>query len=64
MDIQVRPLTSFEGSNWEVLMGRNKVTFRNEAEARAFVELLESRLSAPHHLPDIPIDHQLRSQAG
>ncbi len=64
MDIQVRPLTSFEGSTWEVRMDRNKVTFRSEAEARAFVELLESRLSAPHHLPNIPIDVQPRSQAG
>jgi hypothetical protein len=61
MDIQVRPLTSFEGSSWEVRMDRNKVTFRNESEARAFVQKLESRLSAPHQLPD---DHHLQRRAG
>ncbi len=64
MDIQVRPLTSFEGSSWEVRMGRNKVTFRSESEARAFVELLESRLSAAHHLPDLATDHHHSSHAG
>ena len=63
MDIQVRPLTSFEGSTWEVRMDRNKVTFRSESEARAFVQLLEARLSAPHHLPDLPTDRQFHSQA-
>jgi hypothetical protein len=45
-------------------MDRNKVTFRNESEARAFVQLLESRLSAPHYLPDLAADHQLSSRAG
>ena len=64
MDIQVRPLTSFEGSTWEVRMDQNKVTFRSESEARAFVQLLESRLSAPHYLPDLAADHQLSSRAG
>ena len=64
MDIQVRPLTSFEGSSWEVRMDRNKVTFRNESEARVFVQKLESRLSAPHQLPDPAIDHPLHRRAG
>ncbi|MFI8742428.1 hypothetical protein [Stutzerimonas zhaodongensis] len=64
MDIQIRPLTSFEGSSWEVRLNRNKVTFRSESEARAFVQLLESRLSAPHQLPDVAADLQLHSRAG
>lgn len=53
MDIQVRPLTSFEGSHWEVRMGRNKVSFRNESEARGFAEKLQTRLAAPHELPEL-----------
>ena len=51
MDIQIRPLTPFEGSHWEVRMDRNRVTFRSEAEARNFAQLLQARLAAPHTLP-------------
>lgn len=64
MDIQIQPLASLNGNSWEVRMDRNKVTFRSESEARAFVELLESRLSAPHFLPDFAPDHHLNSRAG
>lgn len=64
MDIQIRPLASIKGNSWEVRMDRNKVTFRSESEARAFVELLESRLAAPHYLPNIPLDAHQRSHAG
>ncbi|MCP9338953.1 hypothetical protein [Stutzerimonas xanthomarina] len=64
MEIQVRPLTSFEGSSWEVHMDSNKVTFRSESEARAFVQTLESRLSAPHQLLDVAADHTLSRRAG
>jgi hypothetical protein len=35
---------------WLVQMDQHRVSFRSEAEARAFVSLLESRLKAPHSL--------------
>lgn len=50
MDIQVRPLTSFEGSDWEVRMKQIRVTFRTESEARSFAQTLQRRLAAPHLL--------------
>jgi putative alpha-1,2-mannosidase len=50
MDIQVRPLTSFEGSDWEVRMKQVRVTFRTESEARGFAQTLQTRLAAPHLL--------------
>jgi putative alpha-1,2-mannosidase len=55
MDIQVRPLTSFEGSDWEVRMKRLRITFRTESEARSFAQTLQTRLTAPHCLP-LPSD--------
>lgn len=35
---------------WQVQMDKHLVSFRSEAEARAFVALLEARLNAPHAL--------------
>nr|WP_225923068.1 hypothetical protein [Pseudomonas xantholysinigenes] len=35
---------------WQVQLDQHVVSFRNEAEARAFVALLEARLNAPHAL--------------
>ncbi|MFK3773592.1 hypothetical protein KSS93_26215 [Pseudomonas xanthosomatis] len=35
---------------WQVQMDQHLVSFRSEAEARAFVALLETRLKAPHPL--------------
>lgn len=35
---------------WQVLLDQHKVSFRSEAEARAFVALLQTRLDAPHAL--------------
>jgi hypothetical protein len=55
MDIQVLPLTSCKGGTWEVRLDRNKVPFRSEADARAFVETLKARLAAPHQLPAVAI---------
>ncbi|GEM_PF-571892 len=63
MDIQVRPLSSIEGDAWEVLMDRNKVKFRSESEARAFVQRLQSRLAAPHYLPADASSQEHRGQA-
>jgi hypothetical protein len=33
-------------------MGRNKVSFRSEAEARDFAKKLQARVAAPHQLPE------------
>jgi len=51
MNILVRPLTPFPDSAWQVRLDRHNVTFRNEAEAKAFVDTLRQRLKAPHPLP-------------
>lgn len=38
---------------WQVRLDQHVVSFRSEAEARAFVATLETRLQAPHPLmPD------------
>jgi len=38
---------------WQVRLDQHVVSFRSEAEARAFVVTLEARLQAPHTLmPD------------
>lgn len=51
MKVLVRELTKTNGSEWQVRLDQHTVSFRSEAEARAFVATLESRLSAPHQLP-------------
>ncbi|MCF6753487.1 MULTISPECIES: hypothetical protein [Pseudomonadaceae] len=51
MNILVRPLTPRRDGAWQVRLDRHPVTFRNEAEARAFVNTLQRRLTAPHSLP-------------
>ncbi|MCK9796411.1 hypothetical protein M1B34_01260 [Pseudomonas sp. MAFF 302030] len=38
-------------SQWQVRLDQHVVTFRSEAEARAFANTLENRLQAPHRLP-------------
>ena len=35
---------------WQVQLDQHVVSFRSEAEARAFVVVLETRLKAPHPL--------------
>lgn len=35
---------------WQVQLDQHVVSFRSEAEARAFVAVLETRLKAPHPL--------------
>ncbi|BBH44154.1 hypothetical protein KU43P_06310 [Pseudomonas sp. KU43P] len=35
---------------WQVKLDQHVVSFRSEAEARAFVATLETRLQAPHQL--------------
>ncbi|MCV9920018.1 hypothetical protein OIU19_14585 [Pseudomonas sp. BT-42-2] len=39
---------------WQVRLDQHVVSFRSEAEARAFVATLEARLQAPHSFtPDV-----------
>lgn len=51
MNILIKPLQTAQGQRWQVQMDQHGVSFTNEAEARAFVATLESRLRAPHVLP-------------
>jgi putative alpha-1,2-mannosidase len=44
-------------SQWQVRLDQHAVTFRSEAEARAFTRTLETRLQAPHQI----IDRQQRA---
>ncbi|WP_178122620.1 hypothetical protein [Pseudomonas izuensis] len=39
-------------SQWQVRLDQHAVTFRSEAEARAFTNTLQTRLQAPHQIPD------------
>lgn len=52
MKVLVRELAKSQGSEWQVRLDQHVVSFRSEAEARAFVDTLESRLRAPHTLPN------------
>jgi hypothetical protein len=38
-------------SQWQVRLDQHAVTFRSEAEARAFTRTLEARIQAPHPIP-------------
>ncbi|UTW06626.1 hypothetical protein [Pseudomonas benzenivorans] len=51
MNISIQSPSKSQGSCWQVRFGKNQVSFRSEAEARAFVATLEARLQAPHPLP-------------
>lgn len=51
MKVLVRESAKSQGSQWQVRLDQHVVSFRSEAEARAFVSTLESRLLAPHLLP-------------
>ncbi|WP_165869829.1 hypothetical protein [Pseudomonas sp. LS-2] len=39
------------GTDWLVTLDDYPVTFRNEAEAIAFVDRLKARIEAPHVIP-------------
>jgi len=53
MHILVRPSTANKNQPWEVCLDQQAVGFRSEREARSFVDTLEARLRAPHHLPEL-----------
>ncbi|MGA8137237.1 MULTISPECIES: hypothetical protein [Pseudomonas] len=52
MNILLKELTRPHGNQWQVRLDQHVVTFRSEAEARAFVATLQSRLLAPHAFPE------------
>ncbi|WP_238965418.1 MULTISPECIES: hypothetical protein [Pseudomonas] len=39
-------------SQWQVRLDQHAVTFRTEAEAKAFASTLQARIHAPHHFPE------------
>ena len=49
MKILIKELTK---SQWQVRLDQHAITFRSEAEARAFTRTLEARLHAPHEFPE------------
>ncbi|WP_178081725.1 hypothetical protein [Pseudomonas sp. FFUP_PS_473] len=50
MNIVVKAVATKSGSPWQVQLDQHVVSFRSEAEARAFVTTLQARLQAPHPL--------------
>ena len=52
MKILIRALARSRDCKWQVQIDQQAVNFRSEAEARAFVDKLQSRLHAPHRLPE------------
>ena len=48
MNILIKELAK---SQWQVRLDQHAVTFRSEAEARAFTRTLEARIQAPHQIP-------------
>ncbi|MCO7609975.1 hypothetical protein RZO07_03630 [Pseudomonas protegens] len=51
MKILIKELANPQGSQWQVRLDQHAVTFRSEAEARAFTQTLQARLQAPHQIP-------------
>lgn len=58
MNIVVQQNTKGGEHLWQVRLDQHCVSFRSEEEARQFVNTLEARLRAPHHLPDLPAYRQ------
>lgn len=52
MKILIKELAKSKGPQWQVQLDQHAVTFRSEAEARAFASTLETRLQAPHRFPE------------
>ncbi|MDD0841763.1 hypothetical protein [Pseudomonas sp. Gutcm_11s] len=52
MNISIQQVKSATGGAlWQVCLDQHGVSFRSEAEARSFVNVLRARLQAPHPLP-------------
>lgn len=52
MKILIKALARSREGQWQVQLDQQAVNFRSESEARAFVDKLQSRLQAPHQLPE------------
>lgn len=52
MKILIKEPAKSPSHQWQVRIDQHVVTFRSEAEARAFAQTLETRLQAPHRFPD------------
>ncbi|UUQ66954.1 hypothetical protein NLK61_10055 [Pseudomonas fuscovaginae UPB0736] len=52
MKILVKALAKSRGNQWQVRLDQHAITFRSEAEARAFASTLQARLQAPHAFPE------------
>ncbi len=61
MKIELHTLSKPLGYSWQVCLDQHSVSFRSEAEARAFVATLEARLRAPHVLPREPRQQRIAS---
>ena len=53
MKIVVSASARKAGCPWQVQLDQHVVSFRSEAEARAFVDTLQQRLRAPHPLKQV-----------
>ena len=51
MNVMIKPVHTVAGRDWLVLLGKQRITFHSETEARQFVRTLKARLNAPHALP-------------
>ncbi|EIK69704.1 hypothetical protein PseBG33_0676 [Pseudomonas synxantha BG33R] len=51
MKILIKALAKSPGKLWQVRLDGEAITFRSEAEARAFVDTLQARIQAPHRFP-------------
>lgn len=60
MKILIKASAKSAGNKWQVRLDGDTVTFRSEAEARAFADTLQARIQAPHCFPS----SQQRSAAG
>ncbi|WP_410016985.1 hypothetical protein [Pseudomonas sp. 7P_10.2_Bac1] len=51
MKILIKALAKSPDCQWQVQIDQQAVNFRTKAEAKAFVDTLQTRLRAPHTLP-------------
>jgi hypothetical protein len=58
MKIVVQQRNQSGECRWQVLLDQHCVSFRSEEQARQFVSTLESRLRAPHRLPEEPVQRR------
>lgn len=52
MKILIKALARSQGNKWQVRLDQHAFTFRTEAEARAFALTLQTRIQAPHTIPN------------